>query len=959
MRRKVLMILLLFVSHSSLLAQDKKNQWIDSVFNTMGVEEKAGQLFVIPASSYYSENEIEDLLADIHDHHPGGIIITGGGPSGTASLIRKLQAGSRVPPLIMMRAARGPGEVLDSLITFPNLLNLGATTSDTLCYNLGKEIGRQMKLLGLHMNLAPNADIDVLQDVPENYLGTNKHRVAKQAKIFVRGLRSNGIMAGATHHAMEVDDKKDGEGEWSIDFINNRLDTTSFYPYEQLIKDRVGGIVTSHLHFSLLDKRKSIPASLSQLFVSDVMKKKLNFEGLAITEIPYIHEISGKSKSESERLAFEIGNDLLLDPYNLNGAIRRIVSAVKKNSSLKLQLDQSVRRILAAKYDAGLATAPRLGLENLSDRINSPEAAALKIQLAQASISLVKNESGAIPIQTLDGKKFVSLSIGHGNKKDFDAHLRKYTNVHSFSVENIEDTLGLRNNLRGFDLVIASVYSIPKNQKFGILNWLNDLQKKQKTILCSFGNPFDLRVLDAPSTLLIGYTDEAPIPMIAAQAIFGARRLDGTLPLSINEALTEGMGSPNQILDRLAYGIPEQVGMSSDVLKKIDDIVKQAIDSGATPGCNIIVARDGMVVYQKAMGWKTYEKTDPVTEETIYDLASITKVAATLQTVMFMHDKNLIDINKKASHYLPELKQTNKQDFTIKDILTHQAGLWPYLPFWQQTMKDAGLLPTYYSKEKNVDYPFPVSKDLFATRAMKDSLWRWIIKAKVREKLPRTPYDYTYSDMGFYILQHLAEKLLNQPMEDFVSQNFYEPLGAVTTGFLPLERFPESQIAPTEADMQFRKSTLVGYVHDQGAAMHAGVAGHAGLFSSANDLAKLGQMWLQKGRYGGLEYFKPGTIELFTSRQFETNRRGLGWDKPTVSDWNGPTTLYASPATFGHTGFTGTAIWVDPEFNLVFVFLSNRVYPDMFNNRLLTGNIRPRIQEVIYQSIFEYCKFRN
>jgi CubicO group peptidase (beta-lactamase class C family) len=237
---------------------------------------------------------------------------------------------------------------------------------------------------------------------------------------------------------------------------------------------------------------------------------------------------------------------------------------------------------------------------------------------------------------------------------------------------------------------------------------------------------------------------------------------------------------------------------------------------------------------------------------------------------------------------------------------------------------------------------------------MKDSLWQWIIKARIRDKAPRTPYDYRYSDMGFYILQHLAEKLLNQPMEDFLAQNLYEPLGAYTTGYLPLVRFPSERIAPTEKDTVFRKSQLTGYVHDQGAAMHGGIAGHAGLFSTANDLAKVGQMWLQQGWYGGLRYYKPKTIEFFSSKQFSDSRRGLGWDKATPGDWTGPTARYASGRTFGHTGFTGTCIWIDPEFDLVFIFLSNRVMPDMNNNKLLSTNIRPRIQQVIYEAIFDY-----
>ncbi|HRG78986.1 MAG TPA: serine hydrolase, partial [Cyclobacteriaceae bacterium] len=368
-------------------------------------------------------------------------------------------------------------------------------------------------------------------------------------------------------------------------------------------------------------------------------------------------------------------------------------------------------------------------------------------------------------------------------------------------------------------------------------------------------------------------------------------------------------------------------------------------------------AKDGKVIYEHSAGWLTYENKIPVTEQTIYDLASVTKVSATLQTVMFMHEKGLIDINKKASVYLPELKESNKKDFIIKDILTHQAGLWPFLPFWAETVKDGKLLPAYYSYQTNLDYPFPVAEGIYASKVMKDSLWSWIIKAKIREKPQRTVYDYRYSDMGFYILQRLAEKMLNQPIEDFLEQNIYEPLGAYTLGYLPLRKFPIDQIAPTEDDKLFRKELLIGYVHDQGAAMYGNVAGHAGLFGNANDLAKLGQMLLQKGSYGGQQFFKPETIELFITKQYENSRRGLGWDKPTVSDWAGPTTLFASNKTFGHTGFTETCIWVDPEFNLVFIYLSNRVHPDMTNNKLLNANIRPRIQEVIYRAIFNYRQY--
>lgn len=415
-----------------------------------------------------------------------------------------------------------------------------------------------------------------------------------------------------------------------------------------------------------------------------------------------------------------------------------------------------------------------------------------------------------------------------------------------------------------------------------------------------------------------------------------------------------GQSVHTDALARLSYGVPESVGVSSRVLARIRPIMEEAIASGATPGCQTLVVKDGKVIYTESAGHLTWEKKQPVTEETLYDLASVTKISATLQTVLFMHDHGLIDINKKASVYLPELKTSNKADFTLKDILTHQAGLWPFLPFWTQTVKGNAWMPEYYRAAKTDSFPFPVAENLFASRTMKDSLWQWIVKSRVRDKAPRTPFDYRYSDMGFYILQHLAEKLLNQPMEDFLAQNLYDPLGAYTTGYLPLTRFPADRIAPTEQDTLFRKSLLIGYVHDQGAAMHGGIAGHAGLFSTANDLAKLGQMWLQQGSYGGYQYFKPETIDLFSTKQYSDSRRGLGWDKPVLSDWTSPTAPYSSARTFGHTGFTGTCIWVDPEFNLVYVFLSNRVMPDMNNNRLLNANIRPRIQQVIYEAIFDY-----
>jgi CubicO group peptidase (beta-lactamase class C family) len=546
--------------------------------------------------------------------------------------------------------------------------------------------------------------------------------------------------------------------------------------------------------------------------------------------------------------------------------------------------------------------------------------------------------------------------VGESTKNEFNHFLSKYAQFKQLSIKNENDTTCLSSQIKKNDLVVISLFADSNSWIKNISSWINQLAHTHPLIVCSFTDPAVLSEFENNRALLAAYTDDNEIQKAAAQIIFGGLEAKGKLAVNINDTLPAGTSIKTSFHNRFSYTLPEAAGMDSRTLEKIEAIAQEAIDIKGTPGCHVLIAKDGKVIFERSFGYQTYEKKIPVTDETIYDLASVTKVSATLQAVMYMQEKGLIDINKKASVYLPELNKSNKEDYVIKDILTHQAGLWPYLPFWSETVKDSSSFRKYYSRSANARYYFPVAEGMFAHKSMKDSLWQWIIKAKVRDKSSHAIFDYRYSDMGFYIMQHLAEKMLRQPQEEFLQSTIYKPLGAYTTGYLPLRKFPYAQVAPTEKDTLFRKSLLIGYVHDQGAAMHGGIAGHAGLFSNANDLAKLGQMWLNKGSYGGIQFFKPETLDLFTAKQYEDSRRGLGWDKPTPSDWNGPTSLYASAKTFGHTGFTGTCIWIDPEFNLVYVFLSNRVHPDMNNTKILNANIRPRIQEVIYQSIFEYCK---
>ena len=930
----------------SFFTSSTQSNWVDSIYNSMELREKIGQLFMVPVSSYATDHQKEEWVDLIEDYQPGSIYITKGGPKSHINLVNKLQQNSKVPLFVAINAEWGLKQTLDSTMQFPMPIVLGATTDHTLLKEMSYQIGLQMRSIGVHINFTPNADIDVPLEstVINRYLGSDRITVAQQSIAIAEGLRQANVIAVAKHipgilPETHVDDEQS--------FITVGPDSTSFYPYQKLIENKIGGILTTHLHFSTSEKNKLVPAPVSQIFISEIIKKHTGFEGLTFTEIPYLQTIVNKGNGETEKVAFEVGNDVLIDPENMRAAIRRISRLVKRDDAMMEQLESSVKRILRLKFEAGLASEKLVESTNLEEKLYSPSARLIDQKIKTGSVTLLRNINKLIPIQQLEGKRFHFIKMG-ADFSSLELSLNRYMPFTSHVVNSIDDLVKVEEAIVDSYTIIA-VQSVDDDMH----NWIRKVSNQQPIIVCHFGNPAELINLQTVPVLLEGY-DEGTVGEAMGQAIFGSISTTGKLPVTIDGIFEAGTFNESVLLNRLTYSIPEDAGMDKSVLTKVDSIVKEAINIGATPGARVMIARKGKVVLNESYGWQSADKKNPVSEKTIYDMASVTKVTATLQAVMFLYERRMIDINKKISEYLPEFKTTNKKSIVIKDILTHQAGLWPYFPWHVDIMKDTSLVKKYFNKEQTGEYPFPVSDNLFSHKSMQDSMWSWIVKSKMIERKDRTPYEYRYSDLGLYIMQRLVQKLTNQPLEDFVSQNFYEPMGAATTGFHPLENFPANQIAPTENDKDFRKSLLVGYVHDPGSAMFGGVAGHAGLFSNANDMMKMGQMWLQRGSYGGAQYFKPETIDTFTARQYQTSRRGLGWDKPT-GDWSGSTGIYCSPSTFGHTGFTGTCIWIDPEFDLVYVFLSNRVNPEI-SSKLLSANIRTRIQDVIYQSIFRYAE---
>jgi beta-N-acetylhexosaminidase len=965
MIKKVLFPFFLCLLWQMTFAQSAQTQWVDSVYRELNSSEKIGQLFLVPVNDQTDQRTISEIENLIKSHEIGGLIFKNLPPAEQARLANHFQSIANVPLLIGVE-----GDIhalLDSAHHFPAPYILGAVQQDTLLYQFGAELAKQLRMVGVNVLFSPYSKIGNLNPDPspdKNSFGRDKHEVARKSLALMRGLQDHGILACAQYYPLKgitVLDMRRGD----LPGVQATPDTLQAFPFAALMSKGLKGITPAAAEFPVFyndvsgAKKTSLSSqSLSTLYTAEYLKKIEGFEGLIFVDIGKIGKIMENQKGgDKEVHAFRKGNDVLMNPEEIGPAIRKIKKLLRKEENYEVQLANTVKKILTTKFDAGLWNSTQVNTDNISARVNNAEARLLSQKLYENAVTVVRNEDNVLPVRLLEGKKFTYIST-HATARNyaFFEYLNRYANAVFHTIEDKTDEMELEKVLREQDYILIGTFPETTSETIKRLDKvIQSLNRKPQVIICDFGSPYVWGISQKYPAMVTGYVAIEETYRTVPQIIFGALPSSGRLSFSPSIVIPSGSGENLAPIDRLAYSVPEDVKMNSGILVGIDSIAHEAIRIGATPGCQVLVARKGKVIYQKNFGSLTYENTMPVTEKTIYDLASVTKVMATLQTAMFMHEKGILDLNRKVSYYLPELKKTNKKDITIMDMLTHQSGLVPFLPMYPQTMKDTTFLPHYYSRVKTSKYSMQVGQNLFASPVLRDSVWSWVVKSKMSDRPARTPYQYKYSDFGFLILQRLAEKLLNQPMDDFLAQNLYEPLGAYTTGFNPLVRFEQQRIAPTEDDKIYRKSFVSGTVHDERAAMMGGVAGHAGLFSTANDLAKLGQMLLQEGRYGGVQYYKPETVRLFTARKYKNSRRGIGWDKPIPSDPGTLTSFYTSPSTFGHTGFTGTCIWIDPEFDLMYIFLSNRVYPDR-NNKLSNANIRSRIQDVIYKSIFGYVE---
>ncbi|MCF6365688.1 MAG: serine hydrolase [Bacteroidales bacterium] len=964
-------IILLFQSTASFknyekssASQYKSNNWIDSIISKMSPDERLGQLFMVAAYPKQGKEHKNYLTKIIKDYKIGGLIMFQSGPVQQAKLTNYYQSISETPLMIAGDYEWGLSMRIDSTVRYPRQMMLGAIQNDLLVNEFGIEVARQCKRLGIHINFAPVIDVNNNADNPvinSRSFGELKENVARKGLAYMVGLQDNNILATGKHFPGHGDTDVDSHKDLPIILHSKeRLDSLEMYPFKELIKTGLGGIMIAHLNIPSLDPSENAVSSLSKPIVTDILINKLKFKGLIFTDALGMNGVTKHYEpGETEVAALIAGIDVLLMPKDVPLAFQKIKEAIKKGLITQEEIDKRCRKILLAKKWFGLNNYKKIKINNIYKDLNSEYAKNLNRKLIESSLTLAVNKDKIIPFKNLDKETIASISIGNGQISNFQKTLNLYDKVENYTIlkdANIDVFNKRIIQLSKYDKVIVSVHKMSRRPKtFGInqntINFVNKLSEKTKVVLVLFGNPYALSLFKKPEKLnaiLVSYNDWKLTRSLSAQLLFGGITAQGELPVSAGELFKAGTGKLS-VKQRLKYSNAFELGLKQDTINKIDSVVNDAITKGATPGATVLAIRNGIVFFQKSYGYHTYSKKRKTKNTDIYDLASLTKIASTLPSLMKLFDEGEIDINKKLSVYLPELRNTNKKDILIKDILAHQARLKPWIPFYRDTYEDENktvLNSKIYSTYKTGKFTVQVAGNLFINENYRDTIYQKIYDSELRSKKK-----YKYSDLGFILFHKLIEDITKEQQENYVYEKFYNSLGANTLGYLPLNRFKKSEIVPTEQDNFFRHQLIQGYVHDYAAAMTGGVNGHAGLFSNANDLAKLLQMYLQGGKYGKIRYISSKTLKKFSSCAFckNHNRRGLGFDRP-LRPTGGPSSQYASDLSFGHSGFTGTLVWIDPKYDFVYIFLSNRIHPKSENNKLLKMDVRTKVQDLFYKS---------
>lgn len=951
---------------------NQKAKWVDSVYNKLSDTERIGQLYMVAAYSGgkdYNEEKIKQLISE---RRIGSVIFMQGTAEAQASLNNLYQQMSYVPLLVAMDAEWGLGMRLTGIKNLPKSMMVGATRDTAMAYKLGAAIAQQCKRMGVHIDFAPVVDVNNNPNNPiinARSFGEDKMLVTRLALAYMRGLQDNGVMACAKHFPGHGDTDADSHEELPVISKSSfQLDTLELYPFKELARAGIKSIMVAHLSVPAFEPGKRIPTSLSKNTITHLLKNKMGYKGLVFTDALNMKGVTKfYTPGEIDVRALKAGNDMLLMSEDVRAGMSKITAALDSGTLTWQELEPRIKKVLAAKYDAGLHKWKPIESVHATEDVNSV-VIPVRTAMTRKAVTLVRDRNNIIP-DLLNSRKRVGY-IGINAKDSSHLATALLEALPDMKMQwlpkgsNASATNKVLGALSSNDITIVGIHNMsfyPTNGFYSLddqqVSLIKQLANRRDVLIALMGNPYLLKNTCGVGSAIVTYEDDSLTEQAVARVLLRKEDAKGILPVSPcidmwtegSILLASGKAGMPKTDELIKTDYPEDAGViNNSSLDKLDMFLQRSIVDGAFPGCRVLAAKDGKVFYDKSFGYYDYSKKQAVADNTIYDIASVTKVAATTLAVMRLYESGKLNLDKTIGDYLSWVKGTDKAGLKIKDLLLHQAGLKSWIPFYKETLGEKNSQkPELYSNKPDNNKWIEVAKNLYLRGDYTDTIWNRVLNSPLENKGKSV-----YSDLDFYFLAAIAEKITGQHIDKYVDEQFYKPLGLKHTTYNPLKKFKETDIAPTENDIFFRHQQIRGYVHDQGAAMMGGVAGHAGIFSTANDVAVIFQMLLNKGTYKGQRYFKKETVEKFTAYNSLISRKGLGFDKPKEDkDDAGPAGNRSSGYAFGHQGFTGTCAWADPATGIVFIFLSNRVHPSAENGGINRLSVRTIAQDYIYEAL--------
>lgn len=952
-------------------------EWVETRLQGMSLKEKIGQLFIHTVAPQDTEPNRRNIRNAVKEYKVGGLLFSGGQLSTQVVLTNFAQEMAETPLLMTFDGEWGLAMRLKGTPSFPKNRVLGCIQDNELLYEYGLEVARQCREIGVHVNFAPVADVDnnpLNPVINTRSFGGDPKNVADKVIAYSRGLEEGGVLSVSKHFPGHGDTNVDSHKALPVlNFSRERMDSIELYPFRQAIQAGLGGIMVGHLEVPAFSKK---PASISTEILS-LLQDELGFKGLAFTDALEMKGISNNPNLCAQTLI--AGNDMLLAPRNLKRELDGVLNAVKNGQLTEEQITEKCRKVLTFKYALGLHQRQFVQLSGLEQRLNHPGVQQLIDRLEKAAVTVVSNDGGILPLD-VDQKKVAVLNIGTPAKgKAFCNQLKKYMQVdciqaHPDSITSISKRLG------NYEKVIVAIHT----EKYAAYQSMLNTLSARLPLVYVYLTPMK-RIYNKgnnwkkAAAVVMGHSGSVAVQHFVADVLMGREKATGRLSVEVKDYRKPGEGVVVDLKTTKVYR-PEDYGMNADVLARIDEIALEGIKAKAYPGCQILILKDGAPVYDKCFGTFTYGDSRKVTSDDIYDIASLTKTTATLLAVMKLYDQGKFGLTDPISKYVPVLQGSPKGRITIEDLLYHQSGLPGSWPFYREAINDSSYTGAFFkarldanhhqqvdrrlyvvdefkykdeyvSPLRSEEYPLQVAEGVFVNPAFPERILEMIAS----DEIPLRDRRYRYSCLNFVLLKEMVEQISGMPMDKYLDQEFYAPMGMQHTLYSPLSRFKPEQIVPTvQKDYLRGRKELRGYVHDEIAAFMGGVSGNAGLFSNAHDVGKVYQMLAEMGQYDGKRYLSLETCQLFMNRKSRLSRRGLGFDKPDAAPGKGPCADEAPLEVVGHTGFTGTCAWTDAKNGLVFVFLSNRIYPRPFDHKaLMSLNIRPRIQQVMYQALMK------